>query len=45
MVNVQEAHITKNPGRPYLDKVMTPIDKSVPSHIKDSNHVREIVLT
>ena len=29
----------------YLDKVMTPIVKSLPSHIKDSNHALEIFCT
>ena len=40
-------HKPNNPGRPalissYLDKVMTPIVKSPPSCIKDSNHALEI---
>ena len=29
----------------YLDKVMTPMVKSLPSHIKDSNHALEIFRT
>ena len=27
----------------YLDKVMTPLVKSLPSYIKDSNHALEII--